>query len=344
MSKVRMLRAMVKQRLTAAAEEIFGLFETTIAEYEEELCRSREENERQRERMDAVFNPQLRLHRADLQQVSVVKDSVPPEQQERSSSLDQEDLEPPPHIKEEQEQQQEGEQLQGLEEADNKFLITPVPVKSEEDDGEEAQSSQLHQRQSEHMETEAGGEDCGGAEPDRNSHPHPHPEPDTEVETGDSSETETDDSADWKETREPQSSLNSPKNDDVPVRDSRCSACEKTFSCSECGKRFGLQTNLKCHMRIHTGEKPFSCSVCQKSFSQSGDLNRHKRIHTGEKPYSCSVCALRFLNKSHLKDHAKTHTGEKPFSCSLCKKSFARSGTLHRHIRTHTNNKPFGCS
>ncbi|KAF1382089.1 hypothetical protein PFLUV_G00160820 [Perca fluviatilis] len=185
MSKVRMLRAMVKQRLTAAAEEIFGLFEATIAEYEEELCRSKEENERQRERMDAVFIPQLRLHRAvlpaDLQQVLVVKDSVPPEQQEWSSSLDQEEPEPPPHIKEEQEQlrsSQEGEQLEGLEEADNQVLFTPVPVKSEEDDGEEAQSSQLHQRQTEHMETEAGGEDCGGAEPDRNA--HPHSEPDTE--------------------------------------------------------------------------------------------------------------------------------------------------------------------
>uniref|UniRef100_A0A8C9X9N5 Oocyte zinc finger protein XlCOF6-like n=1 Tax=Sander lucioperca TaxID=283035 RepID=A0A8C9X9N5_SANLU len=345
MSKVGMLRAFVNQRLTAAAEEIFGLFETTIAEYEEELCRSKEENERQRERMDAVFTPQLRLHTADVQQVSVVKDSVPPEQQERGSSLDREEPEPPPNIKEEQEQlwsSQEGEQLQGLEEADIKFLFTSVPVKSEEDDGEEAQSSQLHQRQTEYMETEADGEDCGGAEPDRNS--HPHSEPDTEVQTGDSSDPETDDSADWKESREPQSGLNSPKNDYVPVRDSRCSAGEKTFSCSECGKRFGQKTHLKCHMRIHTGEKPFSCSVCQKSFAQSGYLNRHMRTHTGEKPFSCSVCALRFLNKSHLKAHALTHTGEKPFSCLLCKKSFARSGTLHRHIRTHTKKKPFGCS
>ncbi|XP_078136599.1 uncharacterized protein LOC144537055 [Sander vitreus] len=183
MSKVRMLRAFVNQRLTAAAEEIFGLFETTIAEYEEELCRSKEENERQRERTDAVFIPQLRLHRADVHQVSVVKDSVPTEQQEWSSSLDQEEPEPPPHIKEEQEQlcsSQEGEQLQGLEEADVKFLFTSVPVKSEEDDGEEAQSSQLHQKQTEHMETEADGEDCGGAEPGRNLHPHRHSEPDTE--------------------------------------------------------------------------------------------------------------------------------------------------------------------
>ncbi|XP_039657016.1 uncharacterized protein LOC120559390 isoform X3 [Perca fluviatilis] len=72
MCKVQMLRALVEQRLTAAAEEIFGLFERTIAEYEEELCRSKEENERQRELLDAVFNPQLRLHRADVEQLSAV--------------------------------------------------------------------------------------------------------------------------------------------------------------------------------------------------------------------------------------------------------------------------------
>ncbi|KAM6919916.1 uncharacterized protein PEZ65_011942 [Lycodopsis pacificus] len=61
MSEVQMLRCLVNQRLTAAAEEIFGLFERTIAEYEEELSRSKEENERQ---LRAVLIPQLRLHRA----------------------------------------------------------------------------------------------------------------------------------------------------------------------------------------------------------------------------------------------------------------------------------------
>lgn len=52
MSKVQMLRSLVNQRLAAAADEIFGLFERTIAEYEEELGRCKEENQ-----------PQLRLHR-----------------------------------------------------------------------------------------------------------------------------------------------------------------------------------------------------------------------------------------------------------------------------------------
>ncbi|XP_078112077.1 uncharacterized protein LOC144521392 [Sander vitreus] len=79
------------------------------------------------------------------------------EQQECSSSVDQQEPEPPPHIKEEQEElwsSQEGEQLPGLEEDDiTKFPFTPVPVKSE-DDEEEVQSSQFHQRQTQHMETE----------------------------------------------------------------------------------------------------------------------------------------------------------------------------------------------
>uniref|UniRef100_A0A8D0CQI7 C2H2-type domain-containing protein n=1 Tax=Sander lucioperca TaxID=283035 RepID=A0A8D0CQI7_SANLU len=322
MCKVQMLRALVKQRLTAAAEEIFGLFERTIAEYEEQLCRSKE-NERQRELLDAVSNPQRRLHRADVGQLLVVKEEVPPEQQECSSSVDQQEPEPPPHIKEEQEEpwsSQEGEQLPGLEEADiTKFPFTPVPVKSE-DDEEEAQSSQLHQRQTQHMETEADGEDCGGPEPATSSHPRLQPE--TEDQTGDSSDPETDDSADWKETREPQSALNSLKHD---------STCKKPFSCSECGKFFSLKSNLKIHMRTHTGEKPFSCSVCKKSFKGSGGLQYHMKTHTGEKPFSCSECDKAFTVSGTLKKHMRTHTGEKPFSCSVCNKRFARRS----HVKTH---------
>ncbi|XP_075947907.1 uncharacterized protein LOC142949910 isoform X3 [Anarhichas minor] len=251
MYKVQMLRCLLNQRLTAADEEIFGLFERTIAEYEEEVSALKEQNERQRKLLDAVYNPQLRLHRADVQQLLVVKEEDTPEQQEWSSSLDQEDPEPPhikeeqedpepphikeeqddpepphikeeqedpepPHIKEEQEEfwtSQEGEQLQGLEEARIKFSFTPV---KSEDDEEEAQSSQLHQRQTEQMETEADGEDCGGPEPDRNS------EPDTDDKSGESSDTDVSD--DWKETREPQSGSNSLKPDEVHVSDSRCSA------------------------------------------------------------------------------------------------------------------------
>ncbi|XP_042369478.1 zinc finger protein OZF-like, partial [Plectropomus leopardus] len=289
---------------------------------------------------------------ADIQQLLVVEEELLP------SSVDQEDPEPPhikeeqedpepPHIKEEQEElwsSQEGEQLQGLEEADiTKFPFTPVPVKSE-DDEEKPQSSQLRQRLTEQMETEADGEDCGGPGPDRNSHPDTHLQPETEDKTGDSSEPEIEVSVDdCKETREPQSGLNSLKNNQVPVS-------EKPFSCSECGKRYGVKKNLKRHMITHSGETPFSCSECgkrfgfNKAFNECGNLRRHMITHTGKKPFSCSVCGKGFSENAKLKIHIRTHTGEKPFSCTMCDKAFNEQWSLTSHMRSHTGEKPFRCT
>ncbi|XP_075961865.1 uncharacterized protein LOC142965049 isoform X1 [Anarhichas minor] len=322
---------------------------------EEESYRS---YSRERQKRSKYFS----LVYKDVQQLLVVKE----EQQEWSSSLDQEDPEPPhveedqedpepphveedqedpepPHVEEEQEElwtSQEGEQLQGLEDADiTKFSFTPV---KSEDDEEEGQSSQLHQRQTEQMETEADGEDCGGPEPGRNSDPDRHPEPDTNEKTGDSSDT--DDSGDWKETREPQSGLNSVNNDEVPVSDSRCSAGEKPFNCSVCKKSFGRRQTIKRHMVTHTGDKPFSCSECNTSFSRSGHLQRHMRCHTGEKLFSCSLCKKSFGRRETLQRHVRLHTGEKPYSCSECDRGFTDSRGLKTHMRLHTGEKPFSCS
>lgn len=64
MSRVELLRVFVNERLTAAAEEIFGLFVKTVSEYEEQLYRSKQENERQLKLLDAVLSPEVRLHRA----------------------------------------------------------------------------------------------------------------------------------------------------------------------------------------------------------------------------------------------------------------------------------------
>ncbi|XP_034090963.1 glutamic acid-rich protein-like [Gymnodraco acuticeps] len=183
-----------------------------------------------------------------------VKEELLPDQQEWSTSLDQEDPEPPPPIKQEQEElriSQEGEQLQELEEADiTKSTFTPDPVKSE-DDKEKPESSQPHQRQTEHMETEADGDDCRGPEPARNSDPESSlqtkteddTEESSEPDTGDSSEPDNEDSAVWKDTREPASASNSLKNRHESVSDPRCSAENKLFSCSLCTKYFAQSGN-----------------------------------------------------------------------------------------------------
>ncbi|KAF7642589.1 hypothetical protein LDENG_00255270, partial [Lucifuga dentata] len=184
MSECQNPRELMNQRSTAAFEEIHERFERIIAEYEEKLNRSQQEKQRLIKQLRATLLPEVRLHRADVQQLLV--------QQERRSSLDQEEPEPS-HIKKEEEEEvisQEGEQLHHLEEADvTKFSFTLVPVKSEEDE-EKVQSSQL-QKQSEEKreaesvssssteqtEREADGENCGGPEAARNTCPGIHLSP-----------------------------------------------------------------------------------------------------------------------------------------------------------------------
>ncbi|XP_028427323.1 zinc finger protein 699-like isoform X2 [Perca flavescens] len=296
--------------------------------------------DRHRKRLEVVLKPKKNLRvealPSDVQKVIVGEEH----QQEWSFGLDQEDTKPL-HIKEEQDElwtSQDVEQLQGLEEAYiSKFPPTIVPVKSE-DDEEVPWFSQLHQRQTVELKTEADGEDCGGTDQAMKSDPDTHLQPDTDDKTGDLSELETDES-DWKETIELKSGLNSLNNDEVPVSDSKCSTSEK-----ECGKRFDTSGHLKRQSRSHTGEKLFSCSVCKKAFIKSGHLKGHMRIHTGEKPFSCSICKKAFTESGSLNRHIRIHTGEKPFRCTICKKAFIESGHLTIHMRVHTGEKPFSCT
>ncbi|KAK7080588.1 hypothetical protein SK128_000480 [Halocaridina rubra] len=45
--------------------------------------------------------------------------------------------------------------------------------------------------------------------------------------------------------------------------------------CPYCFKIFGLRTDLKRHLRTHTGEKPFVCKYCDFRTALKGNLKRH---------------------------------------------------------------------
>ncbi|TNN35368.1 hypothetical protein EYF80_054467 [Liparis tanakae] len=68
MSQIEMLRLLITQRLTAAAEEIFGVFGRTIAEYEDEISRSKMEISRQRRLLELSRKPQVCLQDEEEEQ------------------------------------------------------------------------------------------------------------------------------------------------------------------------------------------------------------------------------------------------------------------------------------
>lgn len=63
MSKAEILRLVITERLTAAAQEIFAVVERTLAGYEEEVSGCRQELELQRNQLDFLLHRQIKVER-----------------------------------------------------------------------------------------------------------------------------------------------------------------------------------------------------------------------------------------------------------------------------------------
>lgn len=246
MSKMLSLKVYLSERLTAAAEEIFGEVEKTIAEYKKEISRVRDLEiislKMQLKRLKS--DPELCLGPQHQQQTD--HDQNPSSNQSDpsvESALCQEDQNHPDPSSQVKEQQgshvwtaPDTEHMESLDLDHKDFILSPSSLKSRL--GDHALPFYLY-----HTHTGEGKDkphSCSVCEKRFNNWSH-------------------------------------------LAAHIRTHTGERPYRCDICRKTFITTSALNRHQTIHTEGKQFMCSFCGKSFKWMESLGRHMRsVHKRE--------------------------------------------------------------
>ena len=143
----------------------------------------------------------------------------------------------------------------------------------------------------------------------------------------------------------------------------------KANKCNQCDYASSQASNLRTHLKTHSGEKLNNCDQCDfacwlrthlKSHSgwnvakQLLDWPRIKHdnstaylvlwLYTMEKRKTNAAIVTVSSYASALNRHWKTHTGERPNKCNQCDYATSCADVLKTHLKTHSGERPNKCN
>ncbi|XP_043984436.1 zinc finger protein 2 homolog [Gambusia affinis] len=269
MCSVEPLREFIRERLTAAAEEIFTQLEKTIVRYEEEI-------DRQRRLLDLTWRPRTQQNPAELQH-HFFSEELPTER-DSSSSPDRDAPEPAP------------DDVCSRQDAALVLKQETEAIMVTVDYDDEPQPSSYQLLCQNRPETQNRNQEV--LKPKKTRTPSDRLDLLSQ-------------NADGNLYSCPICGKCFAKNSYL-TKHKRIHTSEKPFVCNQCGKAFSNTSYLANHKKTHSGMKPFACLICGKVFTQQIHVTDHMRIHTGEKPFPCATCGKHFRQKSSLNKHLRT--------------------------------------
>ncbi|KAG7165055.1 Zinc finger protein 208-like, partial [Homarus americanus] len=111
---------------------------------------------------------------------------------------------------------------------------------------------------------------------------------------------------------------------------------DTSHECKICDKAFVSKYTLVDHMRrIHEDigyGRDKICKQCGRSFFTNSELKYHMKTHTGERPYRCEICGETYLSSSTLRYHMQKHSNVM-FVCPECQAQFKNYVGWSAHMR-----------
>ncbi|XP_030011686.1 zinc finger protein 75A-like isoform X1 [Sphaeramia orbicularis] len=317
MSDTQLLRQMVNERLAAAAEEIFGLVEKTIAEYQDEVFRCRSEVvtlKRQMEQL-SVLKPEVQLLKTDVQECALDL----PDQNPTLESSDTPDHE---QVKEEQSDlcsKSDPEEPDGYEDyqvplSDSELTCPTITVSTMSFKDEEKWN-----------------------EIDNSVSPSCDPIY-SDIPITANKTVQTDQMKKSPIEKKPNKAcylchLRFLSHGELKKHMRTNHKGEKPYKCTYCGKGFKQEHHVGVHVRIHTGEKPFTCDFCGKTFAQNSNRIRHMTQHTDDRAYFCTKCNKSVSSRNHYTWCGRR--AKKAFRCRTCGTTFTTDLDLRMHKEVH---------